>query len=162
QSPGSGLQISPTRHEESVEPGASKTVQISIKNVSGADIIARVEVNDFESDNRTGQPKINIQSTPASPNSIKNFLPGLEDISLANNETKNIDIAIDVPANTPAGAYYGVIRYQAVPVTQAEDSGNVSLTASVGVIMLIEVPGQITEGMELESLSARSGERAGG
>jgi hypothetical protein len=156
QVPGSGLQISPTRHELSVDAGTKKTVTISLKNVSGAKVNAKAIINDFESDDATGTPKLLTKAGQSSPASIKKLVTNLEDVPLDKDQVKDIAVTIAVPANASPGAYYGVIRFQAVPV-DADNDGNVSLTASVGTIMLIEVPGEIRESMEVLSIKAEKG-----
>jgi hypothetical protein len=61
------------------------------------------------------------------------------------------------------GAYYGIIRYSAIPKDQAEDpdGGNVALTASVGTIVLITVPGDINEQIQLRSIKVGVGDMLG-
>ena len=56
QAPGSGLTLSPTRGEFIIAKGKTDTITISLKNKSGAPVIAKVEVNDFIANNRTGEP----------------------------------------------------------------------------------------------------------
>jgi hypothetical protein len=157
--PGSGLQISPTRHELTIEPGTKQDITISLKNISGADVVANAVVNDFEADNRTGEPKLNVDPNSSSPASIKKFISNLENVQLAKDQSKDLVIHVDIPSGTSPGGYYGVIRYQAVPVETAENQGNVSLTASVGAIVLVQVPGQITESMQLVSLKAQQDDK---
>ncbi|MGI9027453.1 MAG: hypothetical protein ACR2FM_01245, partial [Candidatus Saccharimonadales bacterium] len=50
-------------------------------------------------------------------------------------------------------------RYQAVPEAQAAQPQEISLTASVGTILLIEVPGDITEGMQVQSVKLIGGKK---
>ncbi len=152
QNPGSGLQITPTRHEVTIEPGAASTITIGLKNVSGGEVVAQAIVNDFEPDDDTGAPRINPDVNAEGPTSIKPFLQGLEDVPLADDETKEVTLTLSLPEGVSPGAYYGVIRYQAVPVEAGGEPGQVSLTASVGSIVLLEVPGNITKSMRLDAL----------
>lgn len=158
---GSGLSISPTRTELSIEPGQTGKVNISLKNVSGTDVVARVTVNDFESDNETGEPKLLADNSKPTAASIRNFLSGLTDVELKNDEKKDIELGLQVPTNAVPGAYYGVIRYTAVPVNRAADPGQVALTASVGTLVLIEVPGNITEQIQIRSLRVLQDDKSG-
>lgn len=151
---GSGLSISPTRTELTIEPGSAETVKISLKNVSGTDIVANATVNDFESDDETGEPRLLPESDTQNPASIARFINNLDDVELKKDEKKDIELALQVPADAPPGAYYGVVRYTAVPVGQRSDPGQVALTASVGTLVLIEVPGDIKEQIQVLSLKA--------
>ncbi len=164
--PGSGLRISPTRTELTLDKGKTAEIKISLKNVSGGDIIAKAAVNDFEADNELGEPKILVDSTDQrSGSSIAPFLSGVQDVPLKKDESKDIQINVAIPNDAPSGAYYGVIRYLAVPVEAANnetDSGKVSLTASVASLVLIEVPGNITQQIQLSNIFVYQGEKSKG
>ena len=159
QSPaGSGLSISPTVSEFTVKPGESKSITITLKNVTVGDVTAQGMVNDFEADNLTGNPKIITDPNVHSPNSIKNFVVNLDDIPLRRGEQKNVIIALQIPKNTPPGAYFGIIRYKAVPsAANTQAPGQVALTASVGSIVLVTVPGNIREQVQLTAVHVYRG-----
>lgn len=156
---GSGLSITPTLSEYTLSPGQADKLDITLKNITVNPIIAQASINDFESDNSTGNPKLLTNSKETSPNSIRNFIIGLDNIPLAINEQKKITVAVQIPKGTPAGAYYGVVRFKAVPAIQgaAPSPGEVSLSASVGTIVLITVPGQIKEQVQLTGLTVYGG-----
>jgi hypothetical protein len=150
---GSGLSISPTISEFTLKPGASTKVTITLKNITVDDVTAKGVVNDFTSDGSTGNPKIITNTDTPSPNSIKNFILNLDDIPLKRGEQKNVTVGLQISQNTPPGAYYGIIRYRAVPsAANAPGPGQVALTASVGTIILITVPGNIREQVQVKGL----------
>jgi hypothetical protein len=156
---GSGLSISPTLFQYTINPGESKSLTITLRNVTGSDVTAQVYVNDFQSDNQTGNPKILTNSSPQSPNSIKNFLFGLGDVPLVRDEQQQETVAIKVPSDTPPGAYYGIIRYRAVPAgLNTSQNNEVALTASVGAVVLITVPGNLREQIQLTGIHIYSGQ----
>ncbi len=158
----SGLSISPTRVEFSLKPGQGDKIDINLKNVTSGDIIAKPVVNDFESDNATGDPKVIVDTNIKSPNSLRDYILNLDDVPLAKGEQKKVTLLVQMPANIPAGGYFGIIRYQAVPANSANGAGNdvVALSASVGTIVLVEVPGNITEKVELQAVKVYSGTKA--
>jgi hypothetical protein len=159
---GSGLSISPTISEFTIDPGGSDTVDITLKNITVADIVAQAYLNDFSADNQSGSPRIITDTSQQSPNSIKNFVVGLADVPLAKGEQKKLTIPLQIPAGTTPGAYYGIIRYKAVPAAaNAPEEGEVALSASVGTIVLITVPGTITEQVELSAIRVYRGENQG-
>lgn len=150
---GSGLSISPTVSEFTLKPGASANLTITLKNITVDDVTAVGAVNDFTSDNSTGNPKIITNSSTPGPNSIRNFVLNLNNVALKRGDQKNLTLGLRVPANTPPGAYYGIIRYRAVPAgSNAPGPGQVALTASVGTIVLITVPGNIREQVQAKDL----------
>lgn len=149
---GSGLSISPTRTELVVEPGGEKTLSLSLRNVTSNPIIAQPVINDFYSDNVSGQPQLLINDERDVP-SIKPFLGELNDIRLELGQEQTVEVPVRVPEGTAPGGYYGVIRYLAVPEgAESPDAGQVSLTASVSSIVLIEVPGDIREQIQLRDI----------
>lgn len=158
QPSGSGLSISPTISQYTIEPGGSASVKITLKNITVDNVTAQGFVNDFTSDGSTGNPKILTNEKSPGPNSIRNFVYGLSDVPLQRGQQKNITIGLQVPKNTTPGAYFGIIRYKAVPAGQnAPAPGQVALTASVGTIVLVTVPGNIREQVQLKGLHVYRG-----
>lgn len=151
---GSGLQISPTRTEINAQPGEEKTFSVSVKNVTQGDVLAKSYLNDFESDGATGTPKIITDTNKRTPYTINNMLKGLEDVTLKPGETKQVNLTIKVPNDVAPGAYFGAVRYAATPKEEGPepDSQQVALTASVAHLVFVNVPGNVTEQIKLESL----------
>ncbi len=158
---GSGLSISPTRFELTINPGKADAMEVTLKNISGVDIIARAVINDFESNNDTGEPKIIVDTKSRSPNSIRDFLVGVGDVELKKDETKKFIIPVQVPDNAVSGAYYGVVRYTAEQTNREIDGDKrqVALNASLGLIVLIQVPGNITEQVQAQKIAALHNDR---
>lgn len=76
-------------------------------------------------------------------------------MSLGPREKKDIDVTISIPEDANAGGYYGAIRFEPQLTTDASGN-NVGLTASVGTIVLVRVPGNLTERLDLVQISAAS------
>jgi hypothetical protein len=152
----SGLQVSPTRSEVTIKPGGSDSISITIKNITDVAIVAKAEVDDFQPDNDTGTPQLLTNLTEPTATSIKPFLSAIADIRLAKGETRKISIPIRVPRDQSAGGYFGVVRFKAFPVNPNQNNSGkqVSLTASVGHILLVQVPGKLTTKLEAVNLSA--------
>lgn len=158
---GSGLSISPTISEFTIKPGDKATIKITLKNITVDNVTAQGFVNDFTSDGTTGNPKILTNEKEPSQNSIRNFVYGLTDIPLQRGEQKNVTLGLQVPKDTTPGAYFGIIRYKAIPAGGgAPAPGQVALTASVGTIVLVTVPGNIHEQVQLKSLKIYRGARS--
>lgn len=158
----SGIAITPLVSEHTIEPGKAATFDITLRNITSGDIIAQGFIEDFEADNVTGNPRILTDSSQRSPYSISNFVAELEDVPLAKGEQKTVTIALQTPPNSAPGAYFGIIRYKAVPPNLAEPQpGEVALSASVGTIVLITVPGTLTEQVELAGLNVYENKKEG-
>lgn len=151
---GSGLQISPTLTDLTGQPGEQKTFSINVKNVTQGDILAKVVLNDFESDGATGTPKIIVDNTKRTPYTLDKMLQGFEDVPLKPGESKQVNLTINIPSDTVPGAYYGAVRYSAIPKDQLvpTDTQQVALIASIAHLVFLSVPGDVTEQIKLESL----------
>jgi hypothetical protein len=150
----SGLSISPLRQDLTLKPGQADKVDVTLKNITGGPIVAKVSVHDFESDNVSGNPKIITNTNDNNPASIKNFLIGVGDVPLATGEQKSFSIPVQVPANAAPGAYYGLLSYQAVPDNTNSPAGNnkVALSAAVSQLVFITVPGNISQRLQLNAI----------
>lgn len=153
---GNGLSITPTRFEFVIERGKAETANIQIKNVTDKPILARAFLNDFEPEGNTGNPRLIIDSQEQSSSSIREFVIGLQDVNVGPGETVPVDLPIQIPDNAAPGAYYGAVRFQAAAPETDGDANNpqVALNASVAALVLIEVPGDITEKIEITNISA--------
>lgn len=150
---GSGLSISPTRTELRIQPGQSDKVEVSIRNVTRGAIIAKPFISDFESDDATGEPRLYANTDKRNSASINSFVSGLQDVPLQPGENKTLIYPVNIPASAAPGGYYGAVTYRAVPANAASpESGEVALTANVASLVLIEVSGDITEQIQLDSV----------
>ncbi len=150
--PASGLRISPTRAEVTINQGQSGEAKFNIKNVTGGKVTMKAQLNDFEPQD-DGSPKP-LQPDQTNAASIKSFITVPADILLDADQGQDVIIPINIPANQAPGAYYGVVLFQGVPVQDGVSPGQVSLTGSVGGIVLVNVPGEIKESMQLVSIRA--------
>ncbi len=145
QTPGQGLEISPPLIDLKTDPGKTLTVKINLRNITKATLVATPQVNDFVAQGEEGQPKLLLDQNAKeqSPYSIKGWIAELPTLTLAPQELKTETIPINVPQNASPGGHYGVIRFTAAP-PGLEGTG-VSLSASIGSLVLIRVSGNIVE-----------------
>jgi len=152
QAAGNGLQISPTRTDISASPGEVKPFTVTIKNITDIKLTLRATLNDFESDNVTGNPQI-IVDDRRTPYTLEKMLTGLENIEIEPDGTKTVKLALDIPGNTPAGAYFGAIRFQAVPNSNNESERQIALNASVAHLVFLDIPGEVVEQVQVEEVN---------
>ena len=160
-----GFRISPTRDDLVVEQGTSETRTINIRNVTNTQQTARPIVDDFgPSDDETGSPNLLIGETAVDnyPFSIKPFVLTLDEIELEAGEEREIDITYSIPVDASPGSYFGVIRYVSDSDTQGVDGdAAVTLNASVGMVVLLDVPGETVDLLELTEAAALNDGSAG-
>lgn len=151
---GNGFRISPVRSEFTIEKGKSQTFTITLENPSSTPLTAHPVVNDFiASEDEGGEPRLILDPDTVVPrNDFKRLVSPLDDVIIPGNQRKEIKVTISVPSYAEAGGYYGAIRF--IPVIPSEEGRNVALTASIGSIVLVQVPGDIREQLTLLQLSA--------
>lgn len=157
QDSGNGFKISPVLFDLTLKPGESRTIIVNIENPTESPLTAKAIINDLSpSGDESGRPRIvteNAAQTPA--NSLRRLLLSqLSDILLKPKENKSVQYTITIPQDAAPGGYYGAIRFSPV-IT--DDQSNVALTASVATLILIKVPGQITEQVDIVQLGASNG-----
>ncbi len=151
---GSGVQITPTRTDLSLLPGEQKDFDITVKNVTQGPIKVKMFFNDFESDGISGEPQIITDANRQLPNSMRKYVKGIQDFTLAKDESKETKITVDIPNNVSPGGYYGAVRFAAIPGGTDAASGDtqVSLTASVASLLFTEVAGNINEQIQIDNV----------
>ena len=157
---GNGLKIAPVRTDIVIDKGNSRTVSMYLENITAFPVVVTGMTNDFvPSADESGEPRIILDEKQHAPgNSFKSLINNLPTVSLAPNERREVKITLSVPPNAASGGYYGAIRFS--PGT-GENDKNVALSASVGSIFLVRVPGNITEKLSVESFGVAQGGHAG-
>ncbi len=68
------------------------------------------------------------------------------------NEQKDVKVTINIPKTAQPGGYFGLVRF--APATAGGEQ-SVTLSASVGSLILAEVPGNIKENLAIASFDVR-------
>lgn len=157
---GSGLRISPTRSDLSIVPGDERVITQTVRNVTQNPVTVQPALNDFEADGTTGNPRLIGDPSQISAYSLREFIAVPGDFDLQPEEEREVTITVKVPDGASPGAYFGSILYRAVP-QGSTGSGQVALIASVGSLVLLEVPGAITEKIQINDISAYLNGNAG-
>ncbi|HEX9679089.1 MAG TPA: hypothetical protein VGA08_00515, partial [Candidatus Saccharimonadales bacterium] len=89
---GNGLRITPVRQELILTPGQTDSYSIELTNVSQGNMTVVSVVNDFESDNETGQPKLLVGPGESSPFSLIEYITLPEPFPLDVGETRTVNI----------------------------------------------------------------------
>ena len=156
---GQALEIAPPVLNISANPGQTVTTQIKLRDVSNGKLVVKSQVNDFVAAGEDGTPKLLLDNTEPNPYSLKDWITPLPQMTLEPRQVKDLPVVITVPANAAPGGYYGVVRFTATP-PELEGTG-VSLSASLGALLLVRVNGAAKEGLEIEEFSVNNGGKAG-
>lgn len=157
---GQGLEISPPLVELKADPGKTVTATIRVRNVTQETLVTKAQVNDFVAEGEDGTPKLLLDGSEESPYSIKSWIEAIPQVTLKKGEQKPIKITMNVPDSAGPGGHFGVVRFTGTP-PDLEDTG-VSLSASVGSLLLVNVSGDTRESAEIEEMFvSHNGERGG-
>lgn len=155
---GSGFRITPTRFDLSIERGQSETKRVGVQNITSSTLTARVVIDDFGPPNdESGTPKLLIGEDAVDnyPYSIKPFVQPVDNVVLAPGQEVEVPITISIPENSSPGSYYGLVRFvSAKSDTNNGEDSTVALSASIGTIFLVQVPGDTVQLLSLEEMGA--------
>jgi hypothetical protein len=153
------LKVSPVRSDIEIQPGTSKTVQTTITNLTKASITVRPIENDFVSGDERGTPALILDADKFAPtHSLKRFMTPLTDVTVPAGKTQIVKVVITVPKDAQAGGYFGAVRF--APATP-DGGGQVNLSGSVASLILLTVPGEVTEKLNLTDFDIQQGGKSG-
>ncbi len=157
---GQALEIAPPLIYLNVSPGQTAKTQVLIRDVSTTALNVTGQVNDFVASGEDGTPKVLIDETTVDPYSVKGWITDVPTLQLVPKQIKTLPITIQVPTDASPGGHYGVIRFTASAPSVNGGSG-VSLSASIGALMLITVSGKINENLTVKEFSASHNGKSG-
>jgi len=150
---GNGLRISPVRSDLTIAPGTSKTIDVYVTNLTSASADLQGVVDDFTAgNNESGTPYILLNGEKAPSHSLKGYVSPIGGFTLASKATKDVKVTISIPKGVSGGGYFGAVRF--LPAA-TNTNKNVNLTASVGSLVLVTVPGPVTEQLSIASFDVR-------
>lgn len=156
---GQALEIAPPLVYLTVNPGQTVNTHILIRDVSNGDLIVTGQVNDFVADGETGTPKVLLDNNTDNPYTLRGWVAPLPQLLLIPHQIKTLPVTLHIPANASPGGHYGVIRFTATPPS-LQGSG-VSLSASLGALVLLTVNGKITEKLSVQQFSVNHNGKTG-
>jgi hypothetical protein len=156
---GQALEIAPPVIYLTANPGQTVKTQIFLRDISSGDLIVTGQANDFTASGEDGTPKILLDGDAPSPYSLKNWIAAPASLRLIPKEVKTMAITINVPASGSPGGHYGIIRFTATPPS-LKNSG-VSLSTSLGALVLLTVNGKVNENLNIKELSVNHDGKTG-
>ena len=146
ENPANVIKIMPVRTDVEVNAGQTKTVKTTVSNLTDEPLTLTPVVNDFIAGDERGTPALILDSDKYAPtHSLKRFIQPLSDVTIPANEAKAVDVTITVPKDAQAGGYFGAVRF----APASPDGGQVNLNASAASIILVSVPGDTVDRLDL-------------
>jgi hypothetical protein len=150
QAGGQGIQVSPVIIDLNAEKGKTYNLKVTVTNVTAGSLLLKANVVDFKAKDETGAPAL-ISDGQESSFSFRSWVGPMGSLLLQSKESRQVVVRVNVPANAEAGGHYGVVRFSGVPPSLAGQ--NISLTASVGILVLARVDGEINEQLVVKQMS---------
>jgi hypothetical protein len=153
------LKVSPVRSDINVKQGDKRIVKITVSNLTSQDVLVHPAENDFIAGDERGTPALILDEGKYAPtHSLKRFMKPLADFTIPANQSKVVEAEIAVPSSAQAGGYFGAIRF--APTTP-DSGGQVNLSTSVASLILLTVPGDAVEKLELTDFDIKQGGKIG-
>ena len=143
------IKVTPVRSDIQVKPGESKTVQVTVSNLTAKSISVTPVANDFIAGDDRGTPALILDADKYAPShSLKRFMGVLSTATIPAKQSKTFNVIITVPKDAQAGGYFGAVRFAP---TDPDGGGQVNLSASVASLILLTVPGDFIEKLKLDN-----------
>lgn len=154
------LKVTPVRTDIEILPGESKSVPVTISNLTSEDIYVQAIANDFiASPKEDGSPSLILDANEFAPtHSLKRFMKPVPDLTVPANTGVTVNVVITVPADAQAGGYFGAIRFAP---SSPDGGGQVNLSASVASLILLSVPGETVQKLDLTDFNIQQGGKVG-
>ena len=156
---GQALEIAPPVITLTLNPGQTIKTDLYLRNISSGNLIVTGQVNDFVAAGEDGTPKILLNGDDNNPYSMKSWVGSLPSMLVVPRQIKTLPITITAPTNASPGGHYGVIRFTATPPEL--NSTGVSLSASLGALVLVTVSGKINESLAVQEFSVNHADKSG-
>jgi len=143
------IKVTPVRTDIMIMPGESQTVQATVTNLTNSTISIVPVTNDFVAGDDRGTPALILDADKFAPShSLKRFMGPLQTATIPAKQSKTFNVVITVPADADAGGYFGAVRFAP---SDPGSGGQVNLSASVASLILLTVPGEIVERLEVKN-----------
>src|SRR5690606_38760246 len=152
---GNSLRVSPLRTDVRIHPGETRKVPVYVENLESKPVTLKPIQNDFiAGDDESGTPAIILDENEYAPtHSLKRFMTPLDVITVQPGERRQVDVTIAVPADAQAGGYFGALRFAP---SNTDGSQVVNVSGSVASLILLTVPGDLVESLQLTDFEIHS------
>ena len=157
---GDGYRISPVRSDLTIARGNSQIVNFYIKNVTNTTEHVQTLVNDFVASNKqNGTPSLLLNGQQAPSHGLKQYIiVKTPTFTLNPQQQLTIPVEVSIPKTIAPGGYYAAVRFAPTGLSGKQ---NVNLSASVASLVLVTVPGNYLQQMNITNFSVNQNGRAG-
>lgn len=156
---GQALEIAPPVITLTGNPGQSIKTQILLRDISGSNLVVTSQTNDFVAAGEDGTPKVILDNNTPDPYSMRSWVVPPASVSLVPRQIQTLPVTINIPANASPGGHYAVIRFTGTAPSLT--GTGVSLSASLGALVLLTVSGNIVNNLSLASFTVSHNGKTG-
>lgn len=153
----SGLQISPLTFNFEVEKGGQATGKIIVTNLNNQAIDYQIEAEDFAQVSDEGAPSFGGVAESEDLSTLSSWIAfsGKVTGQLAAKDSIEVNFVINVPKDAEPGGHYAAIFARHV-VKTAEGSTELGISPRVGTLILVSVPGVVSNEAEITEFNPPS------
>ncbi len=149
--------VGPGKIELQMEPGDTRTFEITVTNRMGEDRRFNVTSEDFEGSRDTTETVV-LLGGDKSTHSLKDAIrPEMDTFVLKHGERARLPITIKLPANAEPGGRYASVLIDTVTTAAKQPtagaSGAAALVTRIGTLVFVRVPGEVNENGQLKNFS---------
>ncbi|MCA9353413.1 hypothetical protein KC842_00890 [Candidatus Nomurabacteria bacterium] len=146
------LTLSPVRIEVSADPGETVNTELKLYNDQTVTKTFYVSFENFEALGESGTP-----SFTSGGEGLATWIYTTQEVILNPNESKTVPVTIAVPESADPGGYFAAIFWSNEPPSTG--TGQVSIGAKVGTLVLLRVNGEIDEAGGIVEFSSTDGKK---
>lgn len=152
-----GLTISPPITELRLKEGEVSSKNIKLTNPTNRVIEVYPRVMDFRAKGEGGEPAFFEAGDEGTRFSLSKWISFTQTkVALTPHQVVDFKYELKVPVSAEPGGHYGVLFFATEPQKNEEGSSNVALSSMVGSLILVKVPGEVSESANLESFTTKS------
>lgn len=142
--------VGPSKIQVTADPGDTVEGQLFLRNEEDTD-------QTFYSSIQRFTERGNSKSFLEKPTLLSDWTSLPDEVTLESGEETRLDYTINIPEDAPAGGHFGVIWWSPSPPAgsgTSSDSEQVSITTRAGVLVYLNVTGDVDQSAEITTLSA--------
>lgn len=149
--------VGPGKIELTLNPGESKTIDVTLANRMGDDRIFDLVVEDMKGSDNPEQTVV-LLGDDRGPYSLRDYFSVPEwSFMLPHAQKAHIPVTVTMPADVEPGGYYGSVLFTTTSKpNENKAQGAAAIVSRIGVLFFVTVPGAGNYDGELESFSAKS------
>jgi hypothetical protein len=151
QNSNNGLSITPFSLELTLEPGQTVTRTITLTNFTDQVADIAVSKRNFTANGEEGQVNLTEEETGFSLASWISTTPQRK--TLAPSQKQEFEVTISVPKNAEPGGHFGSVVFGTIPSQNLNQTGAL-LSQEVAGLILVKIPGDVTERAKIETFAA--------